>query len=148
MVRTDLTGGDERSYYVERGKLVRNNGTGKPERTGPDPDNPAVMKTFPAEAAYLTEEDNFALFDWLIRRLVISWSLPYPPAEWSAEKRDAEDLDLTHAIDAAVTPYLRWIRGDGPKPAKTGSTSAATSSDTAPALPPMPTQAPSATASA
>jgi hypothetical protein len=106
------------------------------------------MKDYPAEPAYQTAEETFALFDLFIRRLVVSWSLPYPPADWSAEKRDAEPLELTKALDEAIGPYLGWIQGTGPKPTTNGATSGTSSADTAPALPPMPTPQPSATASA
>ena len=147
-IRTALTGGDEKWFYAERGKLIRANGTGKPARSEPDPDNTAVMKEYPAEPAYLTEDDTFTLFDMLIRRLVASWSLPYPPGSWSAEIRDAADLDLTQALDEGVGRQMQRLQGMGPKPVRSGGTSAGTSAAGATAPLTVPTPEPSSTASA
>lgn len=147
-IRTALTGGDEKWFYAQRGELMRKNGTGKPARQEPDPDNTAVMKEYPAEPAYLTSDDTFALFDMLIRRLVISWSLPYLPSSWSAEIRDAADLDLTQALDEGIGKQMQRLQGMGPKPGRSGGTSAGTSQAAAAAPPTAPMPEPSSTAPA
>lgn len=147
-VRTDLTGGDQRWYYSERGKLARANGTAKPARSEPDPANPAQMKNYPAEPAYLLEDDNFAMLDMLISRLMISCTLS-GVMPWSAAVRDSLDLDVVDAIDSAIGTQMRRLQGiPDPKRAKSGATGESTSSAAAPAPQTEPTPGTSSTPSA
>jgi hypothetical protein len=145
IIRTELTGADEKWWFIAVDAAKRANGTGKPARTEVDPDNPAQMRTVPAVAAEITAEDNYMLTDALITRLMISWTLP-GSLPWKPEMRDTLTLEQIQAIDGAVIRQMRRIQGLGPKPQKTGPTSGTSSPDTARALPPMPTPAPSSTA--
>jgi hypothetical protein len=150
-IRTDLTGGDQRWFYSERGKLARANGTAKPARTEPDPANPAQMKNYPAEPAYLTEDDNFAMLDALIARLMTSCTIPgimpWKPLVKDAAgnvtelgTRDTADLDLVDAIDAAIGTQMRRLQGiPDPKRARSGGTGGSSSPDDASAPPTEPT---------
>jgi hypothetical protein len=148
VIRTDLTGGDQRWYYSQRGQLARANGTAKPARSEPDPANPAQMKNYPAEPAYLLEDDNFAMLDMLIARLMISCTMP-GIMPWSESVRDSLDLDVVDAIDSAIGTQMRRLQGiPDPKRAKSGGTGESTSSAAAPALPTEPTQGTSSTPSA
>jgi hypothetical protein len=144
--RTELTGGDQKWFYVERDKLMRNNGTGKPARVEPDPGNPAVMLQVPAVPAELTAEDNFTMLDMTAARLLLSWSRP-EPLPWTPAMRESVDLDTIDAIDGEVNKAFLRLQGVGPKPATTTPTSSATSPDDADAPPKEPTRKPSGTAS-
>jgi hypothetical protein len=146
-IRTSLTGLDQKEWYIERGRLLRANGTAKAARTAPDPDNTAVMKDYPAEPAWQTEDDTFALLDWLASRLLVSCTMP-GILPWTAAVRDSADLDVVNAIDEAVTAQQLRIQGIGPKREKSGADSAGTSPAAAPSPLPAPTPEPSSTASA
>jgi hypothetical protein len=128
-IRTALTGGDQKWWFIAVDEAKRGNGTGKPAWTGPDPDNPAVLKDYPAVPAELTTADNFNLYDQLIVRLVTGWSLPFKPSAWSAEKRDTEDLDVINALDTAITAQMRRLQGIVPKPGTSSTTSASSPPD-------------------
>lgn len=138
-IRTSLTGGDQRDFLAFRAKLAEANGSGSPARSEPDPDNPAMMRTVPAVPARLTVEDNFAVYDWLVDRLVVSCTVPYvlpwrPPAvaEDGTVKdpgsRDETDLDVVNALDKAVIEQMNRLLGiAGPKPPTAGARSETTS---------------------
>jgi hypothetical protein len=147
-IRAELTGGDQRWFYSERGKLARANGTAKPARTEPDPANPAQMKNYPAEPAYLLEDDNFTMLDNLIARLMISCTMP-GIMPWSASVRDSLDIDAVDAIDGAIGTQMRRLQGiPDPKRARSGATGESISSGTAPAPQTEPTPETSTTPSA
>lgn len=145
-IRTELTGADERWFLTEREKIMKANGTAKPAVTGPDPDNPAILKTTPAVPASITIEDSFVLFDMTIARLVTSCTMP-GVLPWSAAVRDGLDLDVVNALDTAAGLAQRRMQGLGPKRPKTGPTSAASSSASATAPQTEPIPEPSGTAS-
>lgn len=132
VIRTELTGGDQKWFLIQSGKLRRANGTGRPARSEPDPDNSAVLKDYPAEPAYLTEEDSFTLFDMLLARLLVSCTMP-EVMPWTAEVRDVLDLDVINAIDEPIGEAMNRLRGVAAPKKKSGDTSATTSPDAAPA---------------
>jgi hypothetical protein len=139
-IRTELTGGDQKWYLILRGKLMRENGTAKPAYTEPDPANTARMREVPAVAAELTAEDNIALLDAVLGRLLVSWSLPQG-LPWTSGMRDETDLDIMNALDDASLAASRRLMGIGPK-LRSFLTSASTSSTTAPAPRTEPTPEP------
>jgi hypothetical protein len=149
-IRVSLTGADQRDFFVKRAKLTEANGTGSPARTEPDPGNPAQTRTVPAVPARLTVADNFALYDWMIARLVTSCTmegvLPWKPPVTADDgqvtepgTRDLTDLDVVNALDKAAIEQMNRLLGiAGPKrePASSGAGSATTSAAaTAPAEP-------------
>lgn len=144
--RTALTGGDQKWFYIERDKLMRANGSGKPASVEPDPANPAALIEVPAVPPSLTVEDNFTMLDRLIGRLMTSWSRP-EPLPWTGALRDGLDLEVIDALDNAVAIQMRRLQGIGPK-SRTAPTSATTSGEDAPAPHPAPTAEPSSTAPA
>jgi hypothetical protein len=131
-INTSLTGADQKWWGAEADRLKRANGTARPARQAPDPDNPAQMKDYPAVPAELTSDDNYAMFDALIARLVTSWSLPFAPSAWNAGWRDETDLDIVNVLDSAVIPQMRRLQGVVPKKRSSGN-SATTSPDGEPA---------------
>jgi hypothetical protein len=150
-MKTELTGTIERDYYSFRDKLLRGNGTGKPARTEPDPDNGANLRVVPAIPPEQTIDDNFALLDWVAGQLLMSSTMegivPWKPYVAATETepakpgtRDLIDIDVVHAIDDAVGKQQRRIVGLGPKTKRTSGTSPTTSGSDAPA--PLPEQTP------
>lgn len=129
--RVSLTGADQKWFYSQRGRLMRENGTGKPARSEPDPANPAQLKTYPAEPPYLTEDDNFTMFDMLTARLMVSCTMP-GLMPWTGEVRDTADLDVVEAIDAAVLTQMRRLQGiPAPKREPSGGTGGSSSPEAA-----------------
>lgn len=144
--RTELTGGDQKWWLIERDKLMRANGTGRPARTEPDPANPAVMREYPAEPAEMTISDHLALLDALIARLMTAWSRP-EPLPWTAAMREALPLEVVEAVDGeAIRQRMRLQGIEPPKRASSGGSSE-TSSPAAAAPPqePEPAAPPSST---
>lgn len=144
-IRSETTGGDEKFYMVTRDKLIRANGTGKPGYTAPDPENPSVMKEFPAVEPELTAEDTYALLDAIVARLLLSSSVP-GLVPWTADVRETTSSGIVRAVDAAVNKAVSEMFA-GPKPTRSGTTSASTSGDDADAPRTEPTPEPSVTAS-
>jgi len=157
-LRTDLNGGDQRWFLVEREKLILSNGTGKPARQEVDPDNPAVLMSVPAEPAYLTMDDNITMLDMVAGRLLVSatlagmlpWRLPVRDQAGNITgpgTRDELDLDVVNIVDDALGKQMDRLRGvtAGPKPKPSGPTSASTSTESAPALLTAPIPATSST---
>lgn len=157
-IRTDLTGGDQRWFFIQRDKLINASGTGKPARQEPDPANPAVMLDIPAEPAYLDVEGQFTLLDLVAGRLLVSstmpgvlpWRLPVngpDGVQVAPGTRDDLDIDAVNEVDDAVGKQMERLRGvtAGPKPKTNGPTSGATSTESASALPTEPTPATSST---
>jgi hypothetical protein len=145
-INTSLTGADQKWWNAEVARLEQANGSARPAYTAPDPDNPAQMKNYPAVEAKLTSDDSYTLYDELIARLVTSWSLPFPPSGWNAERRDETDIDVVNALDAATRPQMRRMQGFVPK-SRTSANSAnsATTSPAAVPVPPASTPEPSPT---
>lgn len=130
-IRTELTGADQKWWFVEVDRAKRANGSVQPVQWKPDPANPAQMVEVPASAGELTVEDNFTLLDKLAERLLTSWSRP-EPLPWTPAMRDTLDLDTINALDAGIVTQMRRLQGAAPKPA-TSTTSGNTSPDGAPA---------------
>lgn len=128
-LRTDLTRADRRWWQSRVDEVRRSNGTAKPQKMEPDPDNPANLRTIPAEPGYLRPEESMQLTDELTARLLVSWSLPEP---WSPAYADTLDLDMFDALDEAVTIQMNRLNGIAPKK-KTSTISTGTSPDPAPA---------------
>lgn len=150
-LRTGLTGGDQRWFFIERDRLIQGNGTGKPARQELDPDNPSVLLDIPAEPSYLRVEDNFTMIDLVAARLIVSTTMPgimpwLPPENGEPGTRDTIDLDVVNAIDNALAGPMDRLRGAAPKRPATGPTSADTSTESAAAPPMVPMPARSSTA--
>lgn len=146
-IRTALTGGDQKQYLIRQDELMRSNGTGKDAFTGPDPADPAVMKTTPAVEAELTQADHIALLDTVASWLILSWSRS-EPLPWTAATRDALPLDVVEAVDEAMMRARRRFLGLPPKREPNGATSATTSTGDADAPHPAPAAQPSSTPAA
>jgi hypothetical protein len=146
-IRTELTGGDQKQYLIKQDELLRSNGTGTPAVTGPDPDNPAVMKTVPAVDPVLTTADNIAMLDEVAGWLILSWSRP-EPLPWTPATREALPIEVVEAVDTAMLRASRRFLGLPPKQEPSGATSATTSKDDADAPRTAPPAQPSSTPAA
>jgi len=113
-IRDDLTYFDRKWWRILVDKRRRENGTGKPARTEPNPANTAELIEVPAVPPELTMEDNIALIEALTARLLSGSTVP-GIIPWTPEAADAlsrsHGLDAVDAVETAVIRQMDRLNG-------------------------------------